>query len=97
MADNELLQQIAQDIALVKQALMGGPGLKGANQRLSDIEEWKETHPRVCPLPDHIGETVDNPKERRVNGWNIFAILVGSVGGIGGVVSLVNSLKVAAK
>ncbi len=58
MTDNELLQQIAKELtentrqtALLTQAVMGN-GVKGLADRMGELEEWRDTHPRVCPVPE---------------------------------------------
>ena len=70
MTDNELLQQVATDVAVIK-------------DRVTDLKDWKDTHPRICPLPEHIEATVNSPKERRVSGWAIFVAVIGAIGVIG--------------
>ena len=70
MTDSELLQRVATDVAVIK-------------DRVIDLKDWVATHPRICPLPEHIEATVDSPKERRVSGWAIFAAVIGAIGVIG--------------
>jgi hypothetical protein len=64
MSDNELLQQISNDLkantaqtvenakqmALLTQAIMGN-GVKGLNDRMCDMETWRDSHPRECQAP----------------------------------------------
>lgn len=97
MSDTELLQQIARDLAqnmkdtaLVKQAVMGN-GVKGLNERMIDQEEWRDKHPRVCPLAVHISDTVDTPKEGRAYGWMIAGVVISILIGTGGL--LIGVLK----
>jgi hypothetical protein len=79
MTDTELLRQVATDVAMMKQAIMGN-GVKGLNDRMGHVEAWVEEHPRTCPLGEHISDTVDSLKERRVSGWAVFAAVVGAIG-----------------
>ena len=78
----EILQQVATDMATVKQAIMGN-GVKGLSDRMNEVEEWRHTHPRVCPMPGHLEETVPTQNARKVNGWNVFFGIIGAVGVIG--------------
>ena len=69
----ELLQQVATDVAVIK-------------DRVSDIKEWKDTHPRACPLPEHIEATENTPKQSRANRWVVIGVIVASVTGTAGLV-----------
>lgn len=94
MTADEILQQLANDVAeikmdtaLTKQAVVGN-GVKGLNERMGDVEKRLDAHPRDCPLGKHVEDTVDNPKERKTNGWTVFF-------GITGVAGIAGSLAVA--
>jgi hypothetical protein len=56
---------------------------EGLSGDVAEIKEWKNSHPRKCPLPGHIEQTVDSPKERKISGWSIFAAVIGAIGVIG--------------
>jgi vacuolar-type H+-ATPase catalytic subunit A/Vma1 len=73
----ELLQQVATDVAVIK---VRTEGLAGD---VAEIKEWKNSHPRECPLPAHIEQTVDTPKERKVSGTAILFGIIGAIGVIG--------------
>lgn len=75
MLDNELLQQVATDIAVLKQAILGN-GVKGLRQRMDELEEWRESHPRICPM-----EAAPNP--RKANILNVVFAIIGAVGVVG--------------
>jgi PHP family Zn ribbon phosphoesterase len=71
--------KLLEDVALTRQAVMGGDGMKGVVQRVEEIEDWKESHPRVCPYNEP-------PNPRKVNGLNIFLGIVGAIGVAGSLV-----------
>lgn len=81
----ELLQQVATDIAVLKNAIIGN-GTKGLSDRMIAVEEWKGGHPRACPLPEHIEATENTPKQGRANRWVIIGVVVASVTGAAGLV-----------
>jgi hypothetical protein len=68
-------QQLLTDVALTRQAIMGN-GVKGLNERMDEVEQWRDSHPRQCPL-----EAAPNP--RKVNLTNIVLGVVGAAGVLG--------------
>ena len=78
----ELLQRVAGDVAVLKGAIVGN-GTKGLSDRVEEMEEWKNTHPRLCFLVEHIAGTVSIAKERKVSGANILFGVIGAVGVLG--------------
>jgi len=45
---DDLLIKIDKNVSLLSQVVTGNGG-RGHEQRLGDIEEWKNHHPRDCP------------------------------------------------
>jgi hypothetical protein len=41
--------QLIENVTKITQAVMGN-GVKGLAQRVDDIEEWRHSHPRLCPF-----------------------------------------------
>lgn len=81
MSDNELLQKVATDIAVLKTAILGN-GTIGLAERMTTVEAWVNTHPRECPL-------AQGP---RLAIWTKFSIATAFVIGLGGVATAVIAL-----
>jgi hypothetical protein len=76
----KMLHDVAMDVALVKQAVVGN-GVKGLNERMGDVETYIQGHPSICPF-------ISGPSARKINRANM-------VFGIVGVIGIVGSLAVA--
>jgi len=70
--------QLLGDMAIVKQAIMGN-GVKGLAQRMNEMEEWRHTHPRVCPMNEP-------PNPRKANRLGIFFAIIGAMGVVGSLI-----------
>jgi len=68
-------QQLRDDVTTIKAKLENG-----IMSEIKDIAEWVRGHPQTCPMVDHISETVDTLKERKVNGWSVLFGIMGMAG-----------------
>lgn len=47
--------KLLADVGNIKQAIMGN-GVKGLAQRTGELEDWRDTHPRECPMERKQGD-----------------------------------------
>lgn len=73
-----LLQEVATDVALVKQAIVGN-GVKGLNQRMAEVEGYIKKHPQSCPF-------LAGPSARALSTRETLIAIIGAVGVIGSLV-----------
>jgi len=70
--------QLLEDVAMMRTAILGN-GTKGLAQRMTEIETWRHSHPRVCPM-----EAAPNP--RKANIVNVLLGVAAAVGVCGSVI-----------
>ena len=87
----EILHEIDKRTAIMHAAIMGGPGagVTGLVGKVNKVQTWIAEHGPADNLQEHVIQTVDTPKERKVNGWAIFAACIGAAGMIGSLIRAV--------
>ena len=68
-------QQLRDDVTTIKAKLENG-----IIAEIKEVAIWVRGHPQTCPMADHIVETVDTLKERKLNRWSILFGIMGMAG-----------------
>ena len=88
-----VLQKIDKTVDRISTVVLGVNGFTGLADLMKDIQVWVKNHPQVCPLPQHVTDTVNTPKETKNNIWLVLSVVTAIAFGVAGIVVGVLALR----